>query len=364
MPISFKKYLLPGFVFQSIVIGGGYGTGREIVEFFLLQGPVGGYLGILIATVTWSVVLAICFELARIGRHYDYRTFVGGLLGKGWIGFEAVYIVSMVITVSVVGSATGELLLEVFGLSRIFGIGLMTILVGILAFKGSSLIEKVFSVWSLTLYSFYLILILLVFWQFGDQVVRNISIVVPESRWVLGGIKYAAYNLGALPAMLFSLRYLEIRKEAFLSGLLAGPIGIIPGALVFTAMLSHYPEITDSAMPINILLGGIGFPVFQLIFQIILLGTFIETGTGMIHGFNERVAGVYKEKGREMPRYLRLCLAVGFLIVSVFLAGSFGLINLIAKGYGMITWGYWIFFVIPVLTLGIWKISRDSSRIP
>ena len=31
----FKKYFLPGFVFQSMVIGGGYGTGRELVEFFL-----------------------------------------------------------------------------------------------------------------------------------------------------------------------------------------------------------------------------------------------------------------------------------------------------------------------------------------
>ena len=33
----FQKYLLPGFVFQSLMIGGGYGTGREIVEFFLDQ---------------------------------------------------------------------------------------------------------------------------------------------------------------------------------------------------------------------------------------------------------------------------------------------------------------------------------------
>lgn len=31
----FRKYLLPGLVFQSLTIGGGYGTGRELVEFFL-----------------------------------------------------------------------------------------------------------------------------------------------------------------------------------------------------------------------------------------------------------------------------------------------------------------------------------------
>jgi hypothetical protein len=29
---SFKKYLLPGLVFQSVVIAGGYGTGRELAD--------------------------------------------------------------------------------------------------------------------------------------------------------------------------------------------------------------------------------------------------------------------------------------------------------------------------------------------
>jgi uncharacterized membrane protein YkvI len=260
--------------------------------------------------------------------------------------------------VAVVGSATGELFYEVFGVSRILGIGLATILIGILAFKGSQLIEKVFSVWSLILYSFYILLIILVSFSFGERILDNAFQFDPEANWVLGGIKYAAYNLGALPAMLFSLHYLETRKEAVLSGLIAGPIGIIPGVLVFTTMLSDYPEIVESALPINVLLGNINFPAFQLVFQIILFGTFIETGAGMIHGFNERISRVYLEKGREMPKYLRFFLALGILFFAVYLAGTFGLINLIAKGYGLITWGYWVFFVIPVLTIGTWRILK------
>jgi len=30
----YKKYLLPGFIAQSVVVAGGYGTGRELVEYF------------------------------------------------------------------------------------------------------------------------------------------------------------------------------------------------------------------------------------------------------------------------------------------------------------------------------------------
>ena len=38
-----------------------------------------------------------------------------------------------------------------------------------------------------------------------------------------------------------------------------------------------------------------------------------------------------------------------------------GLIGLIAKGYGVITWGYWIIFVIPILTIGVKRIFKDGQ---
>ena len=34
----FQKYFVPGIVFQSCVIAGGYGTGRELVEYFMGYG--------------------------------------------------------------------------------------------------------------------------------------------------------------------------------------------------------------------------------------------------------------------------------------------------------------------------------------
>jgi uncharacterized membrane protein YkvI len=72
----YKKYLLPGFVFQSVIIAGGYGTGRELVEYFLNFGPIGGILGmLLITTLMWSIVLAVTYEFSRKLKAYDYRTF-------------------------------------------------------------------------------------------------------------------------------------------------------------------------------------------------------------------------------------------------------------------------------------------------
>ena len=65
----FRRYLLPGFVFESAVIAGGYATGRELVQFFLLPaGPWGGLLGMTVAMLFWSAVLMVSFELARMAK--------------------------------------------------------------------------------------------------------------------------------------------------------------------------------------------------------------------------------------------------------------------------------------------------------
>ena len=77
----FQRIFLPGFLFQSVMIGGGYATGRELVEFFLSAGPMGGLLGLLVATSVFSVIAALSFEFARISKSYNYRHFFKQLLG-------------------------------------------------------------------------------------------------------------------------------------------------------------------------------------------------------------------------------------------------------------------------------------------
>ena len=60
----FRVYIIPGAVFQSVMVGGGYGTGREIVEYFTSYGAVGGLLGIGVAYLVLALVLAATFEFS------------------------------------------------------------------------------------------------------------------------------------------------------------------------------------------------------------------------------------------------------------------------------------------------------------
>lgn len=356
----FKKYLLPGFVFQSIVIGGGYGTGRELVEFFMTDGPLAGLLGMAVATLIWSVVLAISFELARRQRLFEYRSFINSLLGKGWLVFEAVYVIGLVLVVAVMGSAAGEILNQMAGVPHLAGILLMIVAVGALAFFGTELIENVMSVWSLVLYAIFMVVIVMSLARFGGDIAGVIGMYDGDANWMVSGARYAAYNVGLMPAMLFTLRHLETRTEAVTSGLIAGVLAMLPGAMIYIAMLASYPGVVSESVPVIALLSVLDAPYVLLAFQLVLFGTFIETGVGLVHGFNERIAGAYAKNGASLPPRARAAIAVTLLIISIFVADAVGLVQIISDGYGMLTWGYWLVFVIPVLTIGLWRILRKS----
>ncbi|MEM9722840.1 MAG: hypothetical protein AAGA10_26470, partial [Bacteroidota bacterium] len=218
----FQTYFVPGLIFQSITIGGGYGTGRELVEFFLKRGPLDGLKGMLVAALIWSLILAVTFELARLTQSFDYRSFIKTLLGRGWWAYEVVYGLGMVLVISVVGSASGEILTEMTGIANIWGILLMCFGVGILAFAGSIWIERILSFWSIALYVFYFALVLIFMNTYSESIFHALKSPEGDGDWLLGGVKYAAYNVGIVPAMLYVVRHLHTQREALLSGGIAG----------------------------------------------------------------------------------------------------------------------------------------------
>jgi uncharacterized membrane protein YkvI len=352
---AFRRYLLPGFVFQSVVIAGGYGTGRELVEFFLSEGPLAGLYGIVVTTVIWSAVSMVTFELARMWGAYDYRRFFQGLLGRGWWLFEACYVGLLLIVLAVVAAASGAILEETFGLSYWIGVGAVMLAVGALVFGGNDAIERFFAAWSFVLYALYLALFFWCFQRFGPLISANLTAEPAGMRWLWAGLSYAGYNLAVIPPVLATLRLHDSRRQTFIAGALTGPIAMTPGLLFFLATVGQYPAIVEATVPANVLLELLGSRAFQVAFQVVLFGTLVETGAGLIHAFNERLSGYQSDGGVELPRWVRPAVAVALLALGTGIS-RFGLIDLIARGYGTLTIGFIAVYVVPVLTLGVWKL--------
>lgn len=360
---AFRRYLLPGFVFQSVVIGGAYGTGRELVEFFLTQGPLGGLLGILVTMAVFSAVSMVTYELARLWGAYDYRHFFQGLLGPAWWLFEVCYVLLMLIVLAVVAAAAGSILEETFSVSYWIGVVSVMVAVGAIVFGGNKAIERFFSAWSFVLYALYAVFFVWCFRSFGDDIVANLGSEPAGTGWMWAGVRYAGYNLAVIPPVLAVLRLHENRRETFVSGALTGPIAMIPALLFHLAAVGQYPEIGAATVPTNVLLEILGSRGFQIAFQVVLFGTLIETGSGLIHAFNERISGLKADQRGELRPWIRPTVGVGLLSIAAVLS-SFGLIDLIARGYGTLTLGFIAVYVIPVLTVGVWKLRAGSVPSP
>ena len=278
MANAFQRYLLPGVMFMSVVVGGGYATGRELAQFILPLGAWGGLLGQATAAAVCCIVLAISFELARTMRTYDYRSFIGVLLGRGWFLFEAAYLALLVLALAVFGAAAGAIAADAAGLPELVGtIALMT-LIGVLVFHGSTLIERVLSVFAVFLYVIYIVIVVWSVVVLGDDIDAAFAASSIDPDWASGGVIYAGYNTALIPAVLFCLRHQRTRREAVISGLLAGPIAILPGVFLFISMLGCDPRIAREPMPIAFLLAQFEAPWFEGLFQIVLFGILVKCG--------------------------------------------------------------------------------------
>jgi uncharacterized membrane protein YkvI len=237
--------------------------------------------------------------------------------------------------------------------------------VGALVLGGNDAIERFFSMWSFELYAVYVTFFVWCFRELGDAIATNMSAEPLGRGWAWAGLRYAGYNLAVIPPVLAALRLHETRKETLIAGALTGPIAMIPGLLFYLPMVGLYNQlVVDGApstlLPSTLLLETLGSRGFQIAFQVVLFGTLIETGAGLIHAFNERISGLQKDRDGAMPSWVRPTVAVGLLGLGTFISG-FGLIGLIARGYGTLTLGFIVVYVIPVLTLGVWRIMTTEE---
>ena len=357
----FRVYIIPGAVFQSVMVGGGYGTGREIVEYFTSYGLWGGLFGIGISFAVIAIILALTFEFSRLFQVYDYRNFFRRLLGRGWVAFEVLIILQFLLVLAVLASAAGNILRDNFGLPYGIGLSIMLAVVGTLTFYGRNVVAKVLTFWSFILYAVFFAFSVRVLSSEWTQIVEEFGRAEIVGGWWHSGFKYALYNLAAAPLLLYVGRSFERRAEALRSGVIAGVIAIVPALIFQIVFFAVYPEVVDQAIPVYWMMVQLGMTILIVVYSIMLFGTFIETGAGMLQGINERIdAFLIEKRGSGLSRISHAVIAVFAIVVSAILS-LWGITNLIAEGYGTMAWGFFVVYVIPLVTVGLFRIVMSKA---
>jgi uncharacterized membrane protein YkvI len=355
------RYIVPGLVIQAVLVGGGYATGRELVEFFISKGPATGLAGLALTALWISGGTVVSFELARQYHAFDYRSFCRIFLGRFWVLFEIGYYALLLLVLSVLSAAAGKLLAQMVGLPELINSILFMSVVAFVVFFGNNLIEKVISAWSIIFYATYGSMFALVVWKFSPQL--HAALHAEPLNWmeaVRDSLSYTGYNVVIVPILIFVARNFESRTEAFIAGALAGPLILLPGLASILALSAFYPGILTEPLPISVVLARLANSTLTICVQVVILGAFVKTGVGLLHGLNERFARAAADRGRAMPSYLRPTLALGIMVIAVFVASSVGIINLIGQGYRYSSYFFLLIFYFPLMLRGVWLVAQKA----
>jgi len=366
----FGRLILPAIILQSVLIGGGFATGREIVEFGGSYGALGWIAGVGIF-FGFTITAILMFEFARKYQVFDYRALFQKLIGRFWFLFDIVYIMLAVLIIAIMASATGEILNTTMGINYWVGVILIAVAVAVLNLYGKGLIEKFKTIGTVFLMGGYLLFAFLVIsstWEDALAVftTQDTSFVAGDTsvfKILWTGMLYVGYSIAIYPAALFTIKRQTSRSDAVLSGLIAGVFMTIPWFLTYFSLLGHYPseEVLGTSVPWLAMLSDqhVGIIIF---FGIVVGWTLVETASGMIHAFIDRVESqVQEHTNKSLSDITKGAIAFGALILAIILS-QVGIIDLIAKGYTIMAYAMMAVFFIPLLTIGVYKIFFTTEQ--
>ena len=360
----FRVVLIPSAVFLSVIFGGAYGSGREIVAYISSNGPYGGLISIGTIFLFYSLVLFMCFEIARLFKTYDYSEFSKILLKRAWPLYEILIMIGLIITLAICASAAGAISYDHFGISAIIGGAILLAIIVTLNFFGRSVVEKsmMLGVGALGVAGFYLLLSSLS--KFGADISGTFT---AAENTMLGAVKsgltYAQTSGGFIPILLYCAISLRSRKEVAAAAVIAAFISMLPAIALHLSFMANYREITEQTVPAYWMVEKATSPLFLNIYILIVFVMVAQTGVGLLHGVLERVDDFLKERrGRPLNSVGRGLVAAGAFLISLLFA-SMGLVDLIFRAFTFFSNAFLLVFFLPLFTYGIWLVWKNREPI-
>ncbi|MFD2924996.1 YkvI family membrane protein [Halobacillus naozhouensis] len=347
-----KNTLRIAGAYVGIIIGAGFASGQEIVQFFTSF----GLWGIIGAVITIALFAFIGMQLIQLGSHLQvssHKKVIRHICGK-YLGpvvdITLTFFLFGVATIMVAGS--GSIFEQQFGMSPLVGNILMVILSTLTLCLNT---DKVISVISLiSPYMLTLIIIITIYSFFTSNAelseLESTALAQPSaaSHWLLSALLYVAFNI----AVGFSMMTLigSTAKDSKSAGRGAVLGGICLGVLVVLINLGIYANINRLQgidMPTLLLASDIS-PVVGILMSIALLSMIFNTAVGMLYSFTARFVEA------DTPKFRGAVVVVGLLS---FAASLVGFTDLVSTVYPLM--GYLGFILIGGVTIS-WVRSKKQ----
>lgn len=316
------------------VVGAGFATGQEILQFFAVFG-VNGLWGILASTVLFIVFGVI---IMAIGLRVHARSHVDILKHSGGKWFTA--IMDVAITFCLFGSLTammagcGALFRQQFGLPAVLGSLVMALFTAITVLSGiHGVINAISAVVPFLLTSVIGISLYSILNTPPDMSAAPLAGENPFlGGWAQSALLYASYNIVMSIGVLGPLGACAKDRRAITWGGFLGGLGLGVGQVcICLALLGNMVYISGMEVPMAYIAGKISYAV-QLIYSIILIAEIYTTAVGSLYGFTARITHRKQEKSKGT-------LIIIGTSVAAFFASLLGFSNLVRYFYPLVGYG-------------------------
>jgi uncharacterized membrane protein YkvI len=354
----FRVILIPAGVFLAVMYGAGYASGLEITTYLSSSGPVAGLVAIAIAALIFGTVTFLVYELGRMFHAYDYQAFSRVILGDKAAPLYEIYITfGMFMMLAYTATTGGTAVANHFDLPRYIVTTVLLILVVFLTYQGRRIVEMTMVGTALLLLLCAVTVAFSALYFHGDAIAISLQDSSIAFDVMLGKVSiYTVAIMAYIPILLYTGRDLRSRKETLVAGYVTGFTYLFPALCMHLSFMSRYPEVLEQTIPNLWIASEIMPPLFSDVLAVVLFIAIIQTGVGLLQGFLERLdSWSVLHRNRSLSKKAHGGISVVALIACLLLS-SMGLVTLLAKVFTFSFWLSMIAFIIPLFTVGIYKI--------
>lgn len=340
--------------FVGVLVGAGFASGQEIMQFFTAFGSI-GVVGAIVAGVLFIFFAMALATLGQIFNSESHKEVVMKICGP-YLGIAVDWLITFfMFAVGVVMLAGGGALIEQFtGIPKFYGALLTTVITVAVVWLDLRKVIVLIGAVTPLLVLMALIVAAVTIGQhtldFGTLSTMAEKQPRGASYWLLAAVLYVSYNiLAGAPFLVIMGGHTKDRRVALLGGIAGGVLLSALILLIYGGMLAKVNELSGVDMPMLLLATKIS-PVLGVIMGITIFGMILNTSVGMFYSFTARILTPGTAKFRW-----------GATIAGVvgLLASFIGFVKLVGTVYPF--FGYLGFVLMICTVIGWWRFRSLRS---
>ncbi|QFY77949.1 hypothetical protein DUD43_09750 [Alcaligenes faecalis] len=352
---NIKNILGIAMAFVGVVVGAGFASGQEILQFFSSFG-YWGLLGGVVSGLCFTILGMAVGELSQVSVSHSFKEGLYLICGPRMGVVVDIMITFFMYAIAVVMFAGGGSLMEQqWGIPAEYGsiaVMLVTVLIvflrvdRVMAFIGSVTPILVLMVIFLCIYS----------WNTRDLPLEELDVIAhtkPQGagHWLVGSLLYVSYNMvvGA-PFLMIAGAQATSRRNALLGGLVGGLLLGFLIVLISAGVFGRIDTIGSAALPM-LMLATEQSKLLGTIMSVVIFAMILTTSVGVLYSFSARIFP---------PNTRKFNIGTAVAGVLGLVGAKIGFINLVGTVYPF--FGYLGFVLMAWILIAWFRLRRLQSR--